>query len=71
MHQFGIAARLEEVICVYGVSCNLLFFNIIQEAAEITYRCIEPHIKEFFAIGAGNRKAEVGCVARNIPIRKS
>ncbi len=50
---------LPESICI----------KVIPEAAEVAHGGVQPDIEKFLAGSAGNRKAEIGGIAGNIPVR--
>ena len=47
-----------------------LFFHVVAETAEISHRRVQPHVEELFLVRAGNGKAEIGRVARDVPVRE-
>ena len=68
MHQLGVAARAQEGVLLDCGACGLAPGDVIGEAAEVADRRVEPDVEELLALGAGNREAEVGRIARDVPI---
>ena len=68
VHQLGVAARSQKGVLIDRGALLALPRGIVGEAAEVADRCVEPDVEEFLSIRARDREAEVGRVARDVPV---
>src|SRR5690606_36700556 len=64
--ELGRLARAQELVDVALRLARAL--AVVVEAGEIPHRGIEPHVEELGAAGARNLEAEVGRIARDVPV---